>query len=128
MKILLDLGDLDTNADDDEVLSIIRSVVMDSHELESGELLHIASVSAEVVESASSTKPARSFLAWIKQQAKRDDPVGDLARDVKVMATPRTGASRRRDGSATSARQTRAAAQLRRSVRLGMNLPPGVRN
>ncbi|WP_175857341.1 YozE family protein [Burkholderia anthina] len=83
MKILLDLGDLDTNADDDEVLSIIRSVVMDSHELESGELLHIASVSAEVVESASSTKPARSFLAWIKQQAKRDDPVGDLARDVK---------------------------------------------
>lgn len=36
MKILLDLGDLDTNADDDEVLSIIRSVVMDSHELESG--------------------------------------------------------------------------------------------
>ncbi|ABO60314.1 sterile alpha motif-like domain-containing protein (plasmid) [Burkholderia vietnamiensis] len=92
MKILLDLGDLDTIADDDEVLSIIRNVVSNSHELESGELLYIASVTAEVVESTSSTKPARSFLTWIKQQAKRDDPVGDLARDV------------RRDGNAPSGR------------------------
>ena len=83
MKILLDLGDLDTSADDEEVLSIIRNVVANSHERETGELLHIASVTADVVESASSTKPARSFLTWIKQQAKRDDPVGDLARDVK---------------------------------------------
>ncbi|WP_091923980.1 YozE family protein [Burkholderia cepacia] len=83
MKILLDLGDLDTIADDDEVLSIVRNVVANTHQLDNGELLHIESVTAEVVESASSSKPARSFLTWIKQQAKRDDPVGDLARDVR---------------------------------------------
>lgn len=96
MKILLDLGDLDTFADDDEVLSIIRKVVEDSHELESGELLHIASVSAEVVESASLSKPARSFLTWIKKQAKRDGPIGDLARDVRGDANAPTGRVSRR--------------------------------
>lgn len=83
MKILLDLGDIEAIADDDEVLSIVRNAVADSHVLESGETLHIASVSAEVIESASSRKPTRSFLAWIKQQAGRDDVIGDLARDVK---------------------------------------------
>jgi hypothetical protein len=85
MKILLDLEGLDTLVDD-EVLSLIRNALSGSHQLESCELLHIESVDAQVVESASRKTPARSFLAWIRQQAKRDDPVGDLARDLRADA------------------------------------------
>ncbi|SEI14912.1 YozE SAM-like fold [Paraburkholderia hospita] len=83
MKILLDLGDLDTLADDDEVLSIARNAVMGSHELESGDILYLASVTAEVVESPAQIVPRRSFQTWLGRQTKRDDAIGDLARDVR---------------------------------------------
>jgi len=83
MKILIDLGDLDTMADDDEVLSVVRNALSNSHELESGDLLFIGSVTATIVESESLKKPSRSFLAWLKRHATRQDPIGDLARDAK---------------------------------------------
>ena len=83
MKILLDLGDMDNVADDEEVLAVVRNVLAGSHDLDSGEVLYIGSVDAAIVDSAAMTVPKRSFLAWLKRQATRNDPVGDLARDAK---------------------------------------------
>jgi hypothetical protein len=30
----------------------------------------------------------RPFISWLKRQAKRDDPIGDLARDMKMDKRP----------------------------------------
>ena len=86
MKVLVDLGDLDSAvADEDEVASIVREAILGAHELENGETLRIdpMSVTVTIVDSTSSKAPARSFLAWLRRNAEREDPIGDLALDVK---------------------------------------------
>lgn len=52
MKILLDVGGLDTPVDDRELLSVICNAVTATHRLDSGGTLQIASVAATVVGAA----------------------------------------------------------------------------
>jgi hypothetical protein len=85
MKIEIEIPDtveLDGIADED-MQRMIQAAVCTDHWYEySGADIDLSAASVKVVDSAWTRKPARSFLAWLKAQPKRDDVVGDLARDV----------------------------------------------
>ena len=98
MKIEIEIPDtveLDSIADED-IQRIIQVAVCTDHWYEySGVDIDLSMASVKVVDSAWTRRPARSFLAWLKAQAKRDDVLGELARDVA------------RDPSAPSGRATK---------------------
>jgi hypothetical protein len=98
MKILIDVPDDDVIAGitDAEMEQLIVNAVATSHDLDNGDTLLLASVRVEIVESTWTTRPAKSFGAWLKKQRHRDDPVGDLARDAE------------KDSSAPAGRATKA--------------------
>ena len=85
MKIEIEVPDnveLDGIADED-MQRMIQTAVCTDHWYEySGVDIDLSAASVTVIDSAWTRKPARSFLAWLRTQAKRDDMVGDLARDV----------------------------------------------
>lgn len=85
MKIEIEITDtveLDSIADED-MRRMIQTAVCTDHWYEySGVDIDLSAACVKVVDSAWTRKPARSFLAWLKTQAKRDDLVGDLARDA----------------------------------------------
>lgn len=85
MKIEIEITDtveFDGIADED-MQRMIQAAVCTDHWYEySGVDVDLSAASVKVVDSAWTRKPARSFLVWLKAQAKREDAVGDLARDV----------------------------------------------
>lgn len=75
---------------DEDMKQIIEAAIRTNHWYEyAGIELNLRAACATVVDSAWTKKPTRSFLAWLKAQTKRDDVVGDLARDAaKDPCTP----------------------------------------
>jgi hypothetical protein len=85
MKIEIEIPDsaeFDAIADED-MRRIIEAAVCTGHWYEhTGTELDLSAARAKVIDSAWTKKPTKSFLAWLKAQTKRDDIVGDLARDA----------------------------------------------
>jgi hypothetical protein len=85
MKIEIEIPDsaeFDAITDED-MRQIIEAAIRTNHWYEhAGIELDLSAARATVVDSAWTKKPTRSFLTWLKTQTKRDDVVGDLARDA----------------------------------------------
>lgn len=85
MKIEIEIPDnveLDGIAEEDMQRMIEAAVCTDHWYEYCGVDIDLRAARVKVVDSAWTRKPARSFLAWSKAQAKRDDVVGEFARDI----------------------------------------------
>ena len=86
MKIEIEIPDtaeLDRISDED-LERMIEEAVRTTHWYEyAGVDIDLSDARVRVVDSAWTKKPARSFLAWLKTQTKREDIVGDFARDAE---------------------------------------------
>ncbi|MRW83749.1 hypothetical protein GJ698_06530 [Pseudoduganella sp. FT26W] len=85
MKIEIEIPDTDEldGISDEDMERIIDEAIRTTHWHEyAGVDIDLTDARARVVESAWSKKPPRSFLTWLKTQTKREDIVGDFARDA----------------------------------------------
>lgn len=91
MRFVIDLGERPEGVSPEELEGVFRDVLTSGLDLSNGDTLYLNGVSVKFDDVEGDAVPRRSFAVWLRGQEKRNDLVGDLARDVKIDRQAPTG-------------------------------------